>query len=128
MRLGAGVAALAIAGVAGFLLLRREPPKASDARGSAAASTPAPQAAPPGAPAPTPPPVVRNAPEPAHVNATMLSGPPKHDILRLNHRPKPAPAKPSATPPNPPIANCNPNYYVDAQGYKHFKPECFLEK
>jgi hypothetical protein len=35
--------------------------------------------------------------------------------------PAPAPAKPAAKP----KANCDPNYYLDAQGEKHFKPECF---
>src|SRR5204862_318606 len=72
--------------------------------------------------------VYQIAPASAHVNAALPREPPKHDTIRLNPRPKPAPAKPSATPPTPQIANCSPNYYVDAQGDKHFKPECFLEK
>jgi hypothetical protein len=25
----------------------------------------------------------------------------------------------------PPAKNCNPNYYFDKDGRKHFKPECF---
>jgi hypothetical protein len=39
----------------------------------------------------------------------------------------PVPAPPPAAPPAPPAAkkNCSPNYYFDAQGNKHFKPECF---
>jgi serine/threonine-protein kinase len=32
-------------------------------------------------------------------------------------RPPPTPAKPKT--------NCDPNFYLDAQGEKHFKPECF---
>jgi serine/threonine-protein kinase len=43
--------------------------------------------------------------------------------------PPPAPAKPpaAAAPPagNKPAADCNPSYYYDADGNKHFKPECF---
>ena len=39
---------------------------------------------------------------------------------------KKAPAAPRApTPAAKPKANCDPNYYLDAQGEKHFKPECF---
>jgi serine/threonine-protein kinase len=49
-------------------------------------------------------------------------------------RPKPAavvaaPAKPAAAPAPAaaakPAADCNPSYYYDADGNKHFKPECF---
>jgi len=32
---------------------------------------------------------------------------------------------PAATPPPAKKPDCNPNYYFDAQGRKHFKPECF---
>jgi serine/threonine protein kinase len=39
----------------------------------------------------------------------------------------PPPTKPSATPAAAakPAADCNPSYYYDADGNKHFKPECF---
>ena len=46
------------------------------------------------------------------------------------HVPPPETTKASPPPPPPPPppaarANCNPNYYFDANGQKHFKPECF---
>jgi hypothetical protein len=41
-------------------------------------------------------------------------------------------AAPAAAPPSPPASkpaaakpNCSPNFTLDAQGEKHFKPECF---
>jgi hypothetical protein len=34
-------------------------------------------------------------------------------------------APPSAPAPAAPAKNCNPNYYFDKDGHKHFKPECF---
>ena len=37
----------------------------------------------------------------------------------------PAPRAPAPAPPAKPKTNCDPNYYLDAQGEKHFKPECF---
>jgi eukaryotic-like serine/threonine-protein kinase len=38
----------------------------------------------------------------------------------------PPPAAPrTPTPTAKPKANCDPNFYLDAQGEKHFKPECF---
>jgi hypothetical protein len=39
----------------------------------------------------------------------------------------PAPRRPpaGASVPNKPRPNCDPNFYLDAQGEKHFKPECF---
>jgi len=36
-----------------------------------------------------------------------------------------APAPPQTSPR--PRKNCDPNFYLDAQGEKHFKPECFLD-
>jgi eukaryotic-like serine/threonine-protein kinase len=45
---------------------------------------------------------------------------------------RPSPASPPLTPvpsaapkPSPPAADCNPNYTLDTDGNKHFKPECF---
>jgi hypothetical protein len=52
------------------------------------------------------PPVVA-APSPAAGKKTVVAAP--------------GPAKPAAKS----KANCDPNYYLDAQGEKHFKPECF---
>jgi len=131
LRLGAGVAALVTSGVVvGVLLLRREPPAANDIRASAAPAVPVPEAA---APAAATPAVVRNVPEAIPVATTTVREAVKHDAARSNRRlkpepPKPAPAPPAAPTSTPTRTNCSPNYYVDAQGDKHFKPECFLEK
>ena len=57
---------------------------------------------------------------------------------RLPAGPSADAGKPSAPgkPPAPPMpagvarakkANCDPNFFLDAQGEKHFKPECFLD-
>jgi tRNA A-37 threonylcarbamoyl transferase component Bud32 len=39
--------------------------------------------------------------------------------------PPPTPAPPAVAAPAPAKNNCNPNYYFDKDGHKHFKPECF---
>jgi serine/threonine-protein kinase len=36
-----------------------------------------------------------------------------------------APSAPRTPAPTKPKSNCDPNFYLDAQGEKHFKPECF---
>jgi hypothetical protein len=43
---------------------------------------------------------------------------------------RPGSRTPAATPAGKPVTgkpNCNPNFYLDEQGEKHFKPECFLQ-
>jgi hypothetical protein len=56
--------------------------------------------------------------------------PVKRDPARSARRlkpeaPTPTPAPPSPAAAGPPKPSCSPNYYVDSQGDKHFKPECF---
>ena len=49
---------------------------------------------------------------------------------RRTEGPRPASAPPTIPPPPSaarPKKNCDPNFYLDAQGEKHFKPECFLD-
>ncbi len=134
LRLGLSVAALAISAVViGVVVLRREPPATNEVRASTPPPVPVPQAAPPAAPPVPEPAVVRNTREAAPVVTTTLREPVKRETPRLNRRPKAEPPKPAPAPPtvpaaSPPRTNCSPNYYVDAQGDKHFKPECFLEK
>jgi serine/threonine-protein kinase len=72
----------------------------------AAPTKPAAAAAPPGAA------VAATKPRPG---AAPAAAPPKE------------PAKPAATAAAPakPSSDCNPSYYYDADGNKHFKPECF---
>lgn len=46
------------------------------------------------------------------------------------HPRAPTPPPPSSSPSTArrvPAADCNPDYTLDAEGNKHFKPECFLE-
>jgi serine/threonine protein kinase len=125
LRLGVGLAGLAMcAVVVGILLLRHEPPRADNARASAPAPGPVP------ATTPTAPEVL-----PPHevATTTMHEAAKQHPakpVRRLNAeppKPTPAPAPASAVALTP-KTNCSPSYYVDAQGDKHFKPECFLEK
>ncbi|HMJ55645.1 MAG TPA: serine/threonine-protein kinase [Polyangiaceae bacterium] len=52
------------------------------------------------------------------------AAPAAHPANVANAAKKAAPA-PRAPPTTKPKANCDPNFYLDAQGEKHFKPECF---
>jgi serine/threonine-protein kinase len=133
LRLGVGLAALAVAGVAALWFLRHERPKANDPSASSApAGPPAEVRSPASAPASAPT-VARKRPEPEPTAPATVPEPSKREAPKTNHRPKPAiTPKPAIAPkpalPAPQKTNCDPNYYVDAQGFKHFKPECFLEK
>jgi serine/threonine-protein kinase len=133
LRLGVGLAALAIAVVTAFGLLRRERPKANDPSASSAPTGPPAEVRPPAsAPAPAPT-VARKPPEPEPRATVTVPEASKREAPKTNHRPKAAiTPKPAIAPkpalPAPQRTNCDPNYYVDAQGFKHFKPECFLEK
>jgi tRNA A-37 threonylcarbamoyl transferase component Bud32 len=94
------------------------------------------------------PPASTAAPPRAPV-AVAAPAPPKAEVAKVEAAPPPAPAepaKPEGAPRNvarparrlrsgavkarasaaAPAVNCDPNYTLDAQGDKHFKPECFL--
>lgn len=130
-----GLAALAVAAVAvvGLLLSRRVD---SDRGASAAASvasaavlptpsvvTAAPAVAPPaGEPSANvveipPPPVLKPKPEAAAPGKVETPAP----AIKPSPQ-RPAPSSKALPAPSP---NCNPNFYFDSQGEKHFKPECF---
>ncbi|HVU03756.1 MAG TPA: serine/threonine-protein kinase [Polyangiaceae bacterium] len=99
-----------------------EPQKPAEPDRPSASSTPAvaPIPEPPaatGAPAAKP---VAQAPG-ARPHAPVPSG--KKPPAVPAPAPKPTAAQPPAAPA--PKKNCDPNYYLDAQGEKHFKPECF---
>jgi serine/threonine-protein kinase len=132
--LGVGFAALAIAGVVALVLLRQDSPRAKDVPGGVAASDPTPESRPlPATAPPSAPAVVRTLPEPVLPATTTIRDAPKQATVRSNRRlkpesPKPRPAPPSPHTTSPQMTNCSPNYFVDAQGDKHFKPDCFLEK
>jgi eukaryotic-like serine/threonine-protein kinase len=117
------------------------PATGAAATANAAAPTPAASAA----PVPPPPPADKTAPAPAPtpaptrapaVAATSETSRQTPSHKREHKRPL-ASATTSPTPEHPvtskpaamtkPTAKptCNPNYYFDAQGDKHFKPECF---
>jgi hypothetical protein len=91
-------------------------PSASAAAPSASAAAPATtESAPAAAAAATAPSAVASVAAPA---PSAAAGTPKKALPAANPAARPAaPAKPKA--------NCDPNYYLDAQGEKHFKPECF---
>jgi serine/threonine-protein kinase len=132
------VAAVLAAGAAGavFLLARTEENPASPPdRPLAGAATPAvPEAAiPPTPEAPVPaivpaplPPATATTPPPVALpeaapstRAAPRKAPPRAAAAKVPPRPAPSPSVVKAKP------NCNPNFVLDAQGEKHFKPECF---
>lgn len=125
-RVAVGLAAVAIVGAAGLFLLRREPPKTANTRASSVAPVPAPETTPPVVTPPPPPPMVKSAP-PAPEPATTPERP-QREASKPKRAPKPAAPKPAPAQPAVQATSCNPNYYFDAQGDKHFKPECFLDK
>ena len=135
------VLALLIGGVAAVVLLDRDPqpergPPVGDAKGAAPgpssppmtpsvmpsaartappAATGEPDDSPPAAPPPVP---TAPAPSPP-VSKPPLSKPP----VSKPHVPTPRvpPIPPKAPPPN---AHCDPPFYFDAEGIKHYKPQC----
>ncbi len=134
------VTALVLAAGIG-VLSRRGPPVAGPAPDSTAAAaapatqpvTPAPLPAPPGftsLPAPVSPPPITpetgaRSPEqaglsPAPTGAADASSP-RHPAVAAPAHPSlhKRPASPEAR------SGCDPNFYLDAQGEKHFRPECF---
>jgi serine/threonine-protein kinase len=128
LALGAGFAAILVAVVGAFWGLRHGSSEVSDTRASSTASGPVPEVRPPAALPANPPAPVRSAPEPVPAVPAAVREPPKRDVVSSTRRPKPSPVKATPVAPSPHAASCNPNYYFDAQGDKHFKPECFLEK
>ena len=122
-----------------------------EAPGSTTAPTPAAvpaAAAVPQEPVPPSPPAEKPAPRPAaevpaapaktpSASTAPETSPPAHSRKHEHRRPlasvqtplppAPPPAPKPAALPKPAAAkpNCNPNFYFDAQGDKHFKPECF---
>jgi serine/threonine-protein kinase len=125
--LGAGAAALTVAAVAGFLLLRRDAPKGGDPQGISTLSGAVPPPAPPVVAPATPPTVVPSIPEPV-APTTAIPAPPKPSTAKLNRPLKKVSATTASPPPSVPGTNCSPDFYIDAQGDKRFKPECFLQK
>jgi hypothetical protein len=132
--LGAGIAAVAIVLVALVVGLRHSSSNVSDVRPISATSSPGPLAPPAAAAvttpaaALTPPAPAPSPPSPPLAETTAAREPSKRDAGGSSRRPKPAPVKASAPPPTAQSTRCDPNYYVDAHGDKHFKPECFTQK
>jgi serine/threonine-protein kinase len=143
---GVSVAVILIA-IAGFAMWkrtthRRDPPAAAAPSVSAEVSLPVPAvdpAVPTGTKTPraTPAATATVSDDVAAANAVStsspLAAPPRH-VATVTFKPPSAPdsnprAAPSSSSPSalPSTANthCDPSYYYDAQGNKHFKPECF---
>lgn len=69
---------------------------------------------------------------PAEIQLERVASPPSRPAETPKPHRRPDPTKALATPPAPtpparPTKNCDPNFFLDAQGQKHFKPECFLD-
>jgi serine/threonine-protein kinase len=85
-------------------------------------------AAPTGAPAASEtPPAASAAPSPSDTTAAAASASPASTAAAnaAKKAPAAAPKAPTSPPAGKSKPNCDPNYYLDAQGEKHFKPECF---
>jgi hypothetical protein len=82
-------------------------------------------------PAAPPVPLAETAPAVSVVPvAAMVAEKMPQDRTKKTTSAKPPPSaaagsQPAAPKPASPKLNCDPNYYLDAQGEKHFKPECF---
>jgi hypothetical protein len=71
---------------------------------------------------------------PTHAGPTASADPPQvpASIATAHPRPRTGPPKATAEPPTASAmatsAACKPNYTLDAEGNKHFKPECFPQR
>jgi serine/threonine-protein kinase len=119
----------------GALVVALRPPTTSSSRASAAPLPPLePQVATAATEAPRPS-VEEPAPSPAPTAAAPAERPTKPIAMPRAATSAPAPrprpvvaaasAPPVAPPPPPPGKSCTPNYTLDADGVKHWKPECF---
>jgi hypothetical protein len=83
--------------------------------------TPRPALLVPALPAPTRPEIETSTapPRPRATSAKATRRPARESASAAAPRPESSPAKTSA---------CDPNFYFDDQGNKHFKPECFLNQ
>jgi eukaryotic-like serine/threonine-protein kinase len=138
LAIAGGVGALVLIGVIALRIAQSNgPPPAATLVSSAmpaapAAATAAPLPAATAAPGPaqeTPPatsalpsgdPSAPAAPRPAAATNTAANNAPANAAKKTTS--PPAAKAPSTAKPK---ANCDPNFYLDAQGEKHFKPECF---
>jgi serine/threonine-protein kinase len=125
----AAAAGVVVLGVVGFVALRAmsspAPAPSATLVQAAANSTTAAVAAPALAADPAPAPV--ESPTPAEPVAT--AAPPPAPVAVAAKKPAAgapmSPAAPGVRSPAKSKSNCDPNFYLDAQGEKHFKPECF---
>jgi serine/threonine-protein kinase len=122
-----GMAVLGGAIALAFIAKRSPPPVDATVTNNAAAAVTAAVTEPP--PAPPPPAVsapVASAPAPVASAPPAVRAPAAHAAGGKAAAPAPAPAKKDTgakTAGKKP--NCDPNFYLDAAGEKHFKPECF---
>jgi hypothetical protein len=137
------VAALALAGGIGYLTLRspsvdRTAPTPAAAAATQTAAVAAAASAPPPAALPSAPATVTEVDFAALAPASAAQKAPPAVPSPAPARPKagaqaPGPAAPAAARPPAPAAapkggaNCNPSFFYDADGNKHFKPECFAQ-
>jgi hypothetical protein len=71
-------------------------------------------------------PIASAAPTAIQMAALVPSSKPPSVFTPPHHNPSPQPApKPAPPPVAAPKNSCDPNFALDAQGEKHFKPECF---
>ena len=120
---GAGLVVKAVSGA------KQEPSAAAVGLGSTVPPAPSP---PPSTEAANPIPAVTvNAPAPATAlpSAPVQASKPSAPVQHVSTSPKPPPvASTSSSTPSPPAkpaADCDPPYFYDATGGKHYKPACF---
>jgi hypothetical protein len=120
--------AIAAAVVIGIVALRMAQSKGPPASAAALQSSAMPPEVAPIAPAPFPPAkAAEPAPDTPTASAAAAPGAPSATAAAtaVNAGKKAPPPAARAPTPAKPKTSCDPNYYLDAQGEKHFKPECF---
>jgi hypothetical protein len=130
---GAALGMAVLGGVIALAFIAKRPPPPVNATVSnnaaaavTAAATEPPPAPPPVAALPPPAPPPASAPAPAASAAPAARAPAARPAGGKAPAPAPVPVKKdTAAKTAGKKPNCDPNFYLDAQGEKHFKPECF---
>lgn len=133
MAVGLAVLAIAAVGLAGVLLTRRPESERGVGAAASVASTAVLLTSSLATATPSVAPLAQDPPANVIETPPQQLAPPEPEAASRGKVETAAPAlkssprrpAPSSKAPSAPSPNCNPNFYFDSQGEKHFKPECF---